>query len=335
MSSFLHKRATRDGPSLCAVSRRGSQGFHFAGNAELKWNDHTIADVVICQKAAIHDRLFYRLEAGNHLPPVQILNKDSCFLACATITVYSESNVIIHLGGEGECFQPISLIPGVHDLIVAECSPFELLSVDPVGCQTCLEIASIPNFSAIPPLRNDIDIESLRAKFLEDSYLIIDDFLQDAIDMSVVHFADDIVANHHWLEFAKDNRLSFWLSDAATAFFSSITGLPKLRPSGELPYWRRFGPGSYVILNECYPEKDGLDLIYFSTMSPSPDDNSGRWLYLDDNGQELLTFSPKPNRLVLVYRSSEVRVSRFRHYVSRQVASAQVVEFNYKYDVVV
>lgn len=183
--------------------------------------------------------------------------------------------------------------------------------------------------------------QALSASFLDDSYVLIPNFVPDLC--SVSELGDDVLQSawrtvgpmdyrHYRLLHSYHGRvaeLARCLGSASMrAYLQSLSGL-ELSQHPVVPLRVcHFVPGSYLIMNDEYAEPAGLDAVFCVNLGGSRE--AGRMCY-HGSSELLLDFGAVHNQLAVVYRLEEC--SRFVRYVSRLCRDASIVYFTLTYGV--
>jgi hypothetical protein len=297
-----------------------------------EWTDYNLEAKVYCPFACINDSRFYKFEKPfHHVPPVILEEKEFYNFTLFFYSDDSSSSLTVLLGTKGDSFNFEKILLSCGScLYVTGFSPYNWLCIAPTPDDSLkavkLEIIHVNNpFTAefFEPI--SFDLESAKAEFIDSSMLILDNFfLESKVQemkslLDEFSFKENILATLHWFEETNeviDNWQSLlssftWFSREFISLLEDLTNLSLDIPM-DLPKWKRFKPGHYVILNDRYPEPEGLDLIF--TLSSNNQIVGGDWVYLSETGEEIARFPPKSNSLALVYRAPESGVKRFKQY---------------------
>jgi hypothetical protein len=297
-----------------------------------EWTDYNVEAKVYCPFACMNDTRFYKFERSfHHVPPVRLEEKKFCNF---TLFFYSDDSsdpltVLLGTKGDSANFEKILLSSG-SCLYVTEFSPYNWFCLAPTPDES-LKAVKLDIIPVNIPFTTEFfepisfDLESAKAEFIDSSLLVLDNFFPEAKAREMTSLLDEfsfkgnILATLHWFEETNEaidhwqsSLSSFpWFSREFTSLLEDLTNLSLDIPI-DSPKWKKFKPGHYVILNDRYPEPEGLDLIF--TLSPSDQIVGGDWVYLSETGEEIARFPPQSNSLVLVYRAPESGVKRFKQY---------------------
>lgn len=296
-----------------------------------EWTEYCIDAKVYCPFVRTGDTRFFRFDKPfHHVPPV-FLDEEFCDFDLYFYTDGSSEPLTIFLGSKGENtnFEKVPLSSG-SCLHVTGFSPYNWFSIAPTPDDS-IKVVKIELTRAKIPFGIEffesasLEMETAKSEFIDSSMLVLDNFFPESKIKEMIScledlsFKEKIIATLYWFEEpneALDESQSVlsslpWFSGEFIKLLEDLTNLTLDIPT-DPPKWRRFKPGHYVILNDEYPEPDGLDLIF--SLSPNHNVIGGDWVYLREDGEEVARFPPQSNSLVLVYRAPGSNVKRFKQY---------------------
>ena len=308
------------------------------------WLEYDFDAQVYCPQKKIENCWYYRFDKQFHHVPPTCLGEEFFDFNLFFQTDDLSEVLTVFLGTKGDHFRfEKVLLTGGSRLHVTGFSPYNWFCIAPVPSDlvkiVVIKSTHIANPSDAECFESiSLDLNLYKAEFIDSSMLQVDNFLNDSKKDQLIsllenlNFQENINATLHWFEEPSEavndpqGMLSplFWYSKKFISFLEDLTNLSLDIPF-DPPNWKKFSPGHYIILNDRYPEQDGLDLIF--TLSPKDKIEGGDWVYLDEGGEEIARFAPQSNSLVLVYRAPDSNVKRFKQYWNKFDSSEQCFSY--------